>query len=226
MVIKTFATVFQYLPKNKRPGIIIKTSHAGFSVIDRETIREKIDDVLAPFGDNKPSVYLLHGDLSETDMASLYHHPKVKAMVSFTKGEGYGRPLAEFTLTGKPIVVSKWSGHVDFLPEQHTVFLDGSLTKVHDSSADQFLLKEAQWFSVNYSDGANKMYDVYNNYNTHLEKSKGLRTNTLNKFTLQKMDSVFESILDKYVAKKPTILPLNLPKLNPTKIELPKLNKV
>lgn len=226
MVIKTFATVFQYLPKNKRPGIIIKTSHAGFSVIDRETIREKIDGVLASFGDNKPSVYLLHGDLSETDMASLYHHAKVKAMVSFTKGEGYGRPLAEFTLTGKPIVVSKWSGHVDFLPEQNTVFLDGSLTKVHDSSADQFLLKEAQWFSVNYSDGANKMYDVYNNYNTHLEKSKGLRTNTLNKFTLQKMDSVFESILDKYVAKKPTIVPLNLPKLNPTKIELPKLNKV
>jgi hypothetical protein len=40
------------------------------------------------------------------------------------------------------------------------------------------------------------------------------------------MDSVFEGILDKYVAKKPTIVPLNLPKLNPTKIELPKLNKV
>ena len=226
MVIKTFATVFQYLPKEKRPGLILKTSHAGFSVIDRETIRQKIDGVLAPFGDNKPSVYLLHGDLGENEMSSLYHHPKVKAMISFTKGEGYGRPLAEFTLTGKPIVVSKWSGHVDFLPEQHTVFLDGSLTKVHDSSADQFLLKEAQWFTVNYSDAANKLYDVYNNYKGNIEKSKGLRTNTLNNFTLSKMDKVFEEILDKYVAKKPTIVPLNLPKLNPTKIELPKLNKV
>jgi hypothetical protein len=226
MVIKTFATVFQYLPKEKRPGLILKTSHAGFSVIDRETIRQKIDGVLTPFGDNKPSVYLLHGDLGENEMSSLYHHPKVKAMISFTKGEGYGRPLAEFTLTGKPIVVSKWSGHVDFLPEQHTVFLDGSLTKVHDSSADQFLLKEAQWFTVNYSDAANKLYDVYNNYKGNLEKSKGLRTNTLNNFTLSKMDKVFEEILDKYVAKKPTIVPLNLPKLNPTKIELPKLNKV
>jgi hypothetical protein len=226
MVIKTFATVFQYLPKEKRPGLILKTSHAGFSVIDRETIRQKIDGVLAPFGDNKPSVYLLHGDLGENEMSSLYHHPKVKAMISFTKGEGYGRPLAEFTLTGKPIVVSKWSGHVDFLPEQHTVFLDGSLAKVHDSSADQFLLKEAQWFTVNYSDAANKLYDVYNNYKGNIEKSKGLRTNTLNNFTLSKMDKVFEEILDKYVAKKPTIVPLNLPKLNPTKIELPKLNKV
>jgi hypothetical protein len=226
MVIKTFATVFQYLPKEKRPGLILKTSHAGFSVIDRETIRQKIDGVLAPFGDNKPSVYLLHGDLSENEMSSLYHHPKVNAMISFTKGEGYGRPLAEFTLTGKPIVVSKWSGHVDFLPEQHTVFLDGSLTKVHDSSADQFLLKEAQWFTVNYSDAANKLYDVYNNYKGNIEKSKGLRTNTLNNFTLSKMDKVFEEILEKYVAKKPTIVPLNLPKLNPTKIELPKLNKV
>ena len=40
MAIKTFATVFQYLPKDKRPGLIVKTSHAGFSVIYREATRE------------------------------------------------------------------------------------------------------------------------------------------------------------------------------------------
>ena len=226
MVIKTFATVFQYLPKNKRPGLIIKTSHAGFSIIDRENIREKIDGILNSFGENKPSVYLLHGDLNENEMSSLYHHPKVKAMISFTKGEGYGRPLAEFTLTGKPIIVSKWSGHVDFLPEQNTVYLDGTLTNVHDSAADKFLIKESQWFTVNYSDAANKIYGVFNNYNSHLENSKGLRINTLANFSLNKMDQVFEWLLDTYVKKAPQMVPLNLPKLNPTKMQLPKLNKV
>ena len=90
MAIKTFATVFQYLPKEKRPGLIVKTSHAGFSVIDREATREKIENVLKPLGDKCPSVYLLHGDMEESDMANLYHHPKVKAMISFAKGEGYG----------------------------------------------------------------------------------------------------------------------------------------
>ena len=217
MVIKTFATVFQNLPKEKQPGLIIKTSSAGFSVMDRETMRERIEDLTKSFGDNCPPIYLIHGDLSENEMASLYHHPKVKAMVSFTKGEGYGRPLAEFTLSGKPILVSGWSGHVDFLPTEHSVLLEGGLTQVDESAADTFILKEAQWFSVNYSNAANLMYDVFNNYNGYTEKSKGLVKNTLSRFTLEKMNEVFDSIMKSYVVEQPKIVPIKLPKLEKIK---------
>jgi hypothetical protein len=226
MAIKTFATVFQYLPKDKRPGLIVKTSHAGFSVIDRETTREKLEGVLKPLGDKCPSVYLIHGDMEETDMSNLYHHPKVKAMISFAKGEGYGRPMAEFTLTGKPIIASGWSGQMDFLPAEHSVLLEGSLTQVDESAADQFCMKEAQWFTVNYSNAANKIYDVYNKYNSYLEKSIGLKENTLKNFTLEKMNDRFESILDTYVKKQPQLVPFNLPKVNASKMQIPKLNKV
>jgi len=214
MLIKTFATVFQYLPKEKRPALILKTSHAGFSVMDRELTREKIETILKGMGDKCPSVYLLHGDLSDADMASLYHNPKVKAMVSFTKGEGYGRPLAEFTLTGKPILVSNWSGQLDFLPADKAVLLDGQLTQIHESAADQFIIKEAQWFTVNYSNAANKMYDVYKNYPTYLKTSEKLKDNTLNGFTLDKMNTVFSKILNTYVKEAPKVVPFSLPKLN------------
>jgi hypothetical protein len=217
MVIKTFGTVFQNLPKEKQPGLIIKTSSAGFSVMDRENMRERIEDLTKSFGDNCPPIYLIHGDLTENEMASLYHHPKVKAMVSFTKGEGYGRPLAEFTLSGKPILVSGWSGHVDFLPTEHSVLLEGTLTQVDESAADTFILKEAQWFSVNYSNAANLMYDVFNNYNGYTEKSKGLVKNTLNRFTLEKMNEVFDSIMKSYVVEQPKIVPIKLPKLEKIK---------
>ena len=226
MAIKTFATVFQYLPKDKRPGLILKTSHAGFSVIDREATREKIDAVLKPLGDKCPSVYLIHGDMEETDMSNLYHHPKVKAMLSFAKGEGYGRPMAEFTMTGKPIIASGWSGQMDFLPPDNSVLLEGSLTQVHESAADQFCMKEAQWFTVNYSNAANKIYDVYNKYNSYLEKSKGLRENTLKNFTLDKMHEKFESLMNTYVKKAPQFVPFNAPKINSSKMQIPKLNKI
>jgi hypothetical protein len=226
MAIKTFATVFQYLPKDKRPGLIVKTSHAGFSVIDREATREKIDGVLKPLGDKCPSVYLLHGDMEESDMSNLYHHPKVKAMISFAKGEGYGRPMAEFTLTGKPILASGWSGQMDFLPPEHAVLLEGSLTAVDESAADQFCMKEAQWFSVNYSNAANKIYDVYNKYNSYLEQSKGLRENTLKNFTLDNMHDKFTQLMDTYVRKAPQIVPFNIPKVNASKMQIPKLNKI
>lgn len=225
MAIKTFASVFQYLPKDKRPGLIIKTSHAGFSVMDREETRKKIDEVLTTFGDKCPSIYLIHGDMEESDMSNLYHHPKVKAMLSFTKGEGYGRPLAEFTLTGKPIIASGWSGHLDFLPKENAVLLEGQLTQVDDSAADKFCMKEAQWFSVNYSNAANKIYDVYNKYNDYLKQSVGLRENTLKNFTLEKMNERFEEILNNYVKEQPKIVPFQLPKLNKN-IQIPKLNKV
>ena len=226
MAIKTFATVFQYLPKDKRPALIVKTSHAGFSVIDRETTREKIDAVLKTFGDKCPSIYLLHGDMEESDVSNLYHHPKVKAMVSFAKGEGYGRPMAEFTLTGKPIIASGWSGQLDFLPPENSVLLEGSLTQVDESAADQFIMKEAQWFTVNYSTAANKLYDVYKNYDGYLKQSAGLRENTLKNFTLDKMHERFVEILDTYVKKAPHVVPFNIPKVNSSKMQIPKLNKL
>ena len=226
MAIKTFATVFQYLPKDKRPGLIVKTSHAGFSVIDREGTREKLESVLKPLGDKCPSVYLIHGDIEETDMSNLYHHPKVKAMLSFAKGEGYGRPMAEFTLTGKPIIASGWSGHMDFLPAENAVLLEGVLTAVHESAADQFCMKEAQWFSVNYSNAANKLYDVYKNYDIYLKKSEGLKQNTLSKFTLDKMHEVFSQIMETRVTTSPKLVPFNIPKLNSNKMQIPKLNKI
>jgi glycosyltransferase involved in cell wall biosynthesis len=225
MAIKTFATVFQYLPKEKRPGLIVKTSHAGFSVIDREQTREKIENVLKPFGDKSPSIYLIHGDMEETDMSNLYHHPKVKVMLSFAKGEGYGRPMAEFTLTGKPIIASGWSGQTDFLPSESAVLLEGSLTNVHESAADQFCMKEAQWFTVQYSNAANKIYDVYNNYNTYSKKSEGLKSNTLAHFTLDKMNEVFTKLMEN-TKGQPKVMGFNAPKLNKTKMELPKLNKL
>lgn len=226
MLIKTFSTVFKYLPKDKRPGLILKTSHAGFSVIDREATRKKIEAITKGM-DDVPPIYLLHGDLKNTEMAELYNHNKVKAMVSFTKGEGYGRPLAEFATTGKPIMVSNWSGHLDFLPKEHTILLDGQLISVDKSASDKFLLTESKWFTVNYSDAANKLYQLYNDYDTFVKKSAGLKSNILNNFTLDKMTDVLGTMLDKYVKNQPIQKPFNLPKLNPqTEVKLPKLNKL
>ena len=212
MTIKTFCTIFKDIPKKDQPGLILKTSSAGFSVMDREMICKKIKDVTSEFGDKCPPIYLLFGDLTPEQMSSLYHHPKVKAMLSFTKGEGYGRPLCEFTLTGKPIIVSNWSGHVDFLPKDNTVLLEGELKNIHESTADNFLLKEAKWFNVDYSKAASKIYDVNKNYKKYLSKSKGLIENTKKNFDLESMHTKFAKIMKKYVVI-PEFVELKLPEI-------------
>jgi len=107
MMIKTFCTVFKNLPKNQQPGLILKTSHAGFSVGDREKMASNIKNLTQEYGDKCPPIHLVFGDLSESELNDLYNDEKVKAMLMFTKGEGYGRPLAEFATTGKPILIKR-----------------------------------------------------------------------------------------------------------------------
>ena len=212
MLIKTFCTIFKNTPKDKQPGLILKTSTAGFSVMDRESISNKIKELTTEYGNQCPPIYLLFGDMTAEELSTLYHHPKVKTMISFTKGEGYGRPLAEFACTGKPILVSNWSGHVDFLPKDNTILLDGELTPVHASASNQFLLKESKWFTVNYSNAAQKLLDVFKNYSKHLESSKGLSSNIKNNFSLNKMTEEMGKIFGKYV-KTTEHIALKLPEI-------------
>ena len=62
-----------------------------------------------------PNVYVVHGDFTDSQMNQLYNHPKVKAHVSFTHGEGFGLPIFEAAYSGMPVIAPDWSGHVDFL---------------------------------------------------------------------------------------------------------------
>jgi len=213
MMIKTFCTIFQSLPKDKQPGLILKTSNAGFSVGARENVKNQIEQLVGQFGDECPPIHLVFGDLSESELNDLYNDEKVKAMLMFTKGEGYGRPLAEFATTGKPIIVSNWSGYKDFLPEKHTVYLDGELKNVHESASNKFLLKEAKWFYVNYSKAAQKIHEVFSKYQNHLQTSSGLKTNINKNFTLDKMTSKLDEILKKYV-KVQQHIEMKLPTIN------------
>jgi len=213
MMIQTFCTVFKDLPKKQQPGLILKTSQAGFSVMEREGVSNKIKDVTNQFGDKCPPIHLVFGDLSESELNDLYNDDKVKAKIMFTKGEGYGRPLAEFATTGKPIIVSNWSGYKDFLPEKHTVYLDGELKNVHESASNKFLLKEAKWFYVNYSKAAQKIHEVFSKYQNHLQTSSGLKTNINKNFTLDKMTSKLDEILKKYV-KVQQHIEMKLPTIN------------
>ena len=212
MMIKTFAMAFKN--EKVKPALVLKTSSAGFSVMDRENTIKKIREVLGSDYKKVP-IYLLHGDLTPAQMNGLYEHKKVKAMLNFTKGEGFGRPLLEFSLTGKPVIVSNWSGHLDFL-KTGAVLLEGELKNVHESAADQFLLKESSWFNVNISKALTTIKDVYKNYDKYKVDSFQLGKQNKQNFSLEKMTKLFDVILNQYgiyTKIQPKFQQLQLPKL-------------
>ena len=212
MLIRCFVESFKN--EEVKPALVLKTSSASFSIKERENFRKKIQDIVGKI-ENPPSIYLLFGELTNKEMNELYNHPKIKSMISITKGEGFGRPLLEFSMSGKPIIASNWSGHKDFLPMDKAIMVGGSLTEVHDSAVDTFIIKGSKWFTANYNEVAEVMKLVIRDYDKFKEKSEVLRIENGEKFSLEKMKDKFKEIINPFTTQ---------PKEH--KLVLPKLNKI
>ena len=218
-LIKTFLETFK--GQKVRPALIVKTSSATSSVMDRESILDKIRAIEEQVGGDLPSIYLLHGDLLDEEVNELYNHPKVKAFVSFTKGEGFGRPLLEASLMAKPVIASNWSGHTDFLNNDMSILLPGEVKQIHPSAVvEKMLLAESGWFTVNYKKASNVLVDVYKNYKKYVDGAKRQSYRSRTEFSLDKMAEKLISIID---SKIPKPVEFKLPQLK--KIESPKLKK-
>ena len=234
MLLQTFLETFKNKPNP--PALVMKTSGATFSVIDRNEIKQKIEEIKNTVKGTLPPVYFLHGDLTDEEMNQLYNHPKVKAHITFTHGEGFGRPLLEASLSEKIVIATNWSGHLDFLNKNNSVLLPGIMTDVHKSALPKEMLVEgAQWFTVNYQYASKVMMDVFKNNRKYTMMAKKQSMYNRVNFSMDKMTKDFGKILDKYLPKfeeQPQQVNLKLPKLKkvggdkPKEIKLPKLKKV
>jgi len=212
-LIHTFLNTFKN--KKVKPALILKTSIGGPSITSVHEIKKRIEVISNSLGSkNLPNVYILDGDLSDEEMNSLYNHPKVKAHVSFTHGEGFGRPLLEACVSGKPIAVSAWSGHLDFLNPNFNFLVGGKLQDVHPSATNDWIRKGSKWFKINYGQASGTMKAIYTNYKKAHEQSRKNRHYVKTNFTKEHMTSKLSKILDTHSAGQgPTQVGLKLPKL-------------
>ena len=223
LLIKAFYETFKN--KSKKPALILKTALAGSSYVDREEILKRIKMIRKTVNSKDlPNIYLLLGDFSDEEMNELYNHSKVKAMVCLTKGEGFGRPLLEFSLVKKPILTTGWSGHVDFLDKEFVTLLGGQLTNVHPSAANQFLLKDSQWFSPDQGQIGYYLKDMFENYKKYTEGAKRQAYRNKQKFSWESMKDDLNYYFKEYIPEFPKEVELVIPKLS--KINLPSLKKI
>ena len=222
LLIKAFIEVFKN--KKNKPALILKTSIIGPSYMDRDEILKRINMIRKMSNSSDiPNIYLLHGEFTDAEMNELYNHVKVKAMVSLTKGEGFGRPLLEFTQSKKPLLTTNFSGHLDFLKGEFTTLINGTLTNVHPSAANNMLIKEGQWFSPDHGQVGHYLKDMFENYKDYVDGGKRQGFYCKQNFSFEKMTEKMAEHL-KRIPEFPKQVALKLPQLK--KIELPKLNKV
>lgn len=226
-LIHTFLKTFSDKPN--KPALLLKISGGTYAIKDKSNLLEKINLIKAMVkSEDLPNIYLLHGHLTDFEMNSLYNNSKIKTLVSFTKGEGYGRPIAEFMASGKPVIVSNWSGHLDFVHDSYHTLLSGNLKQVHASAVWEGVINSGtSWFSVDYDAASKTLVDVFENYETYIQKSMDYKSVIETKWSHEQMTVNFSELLDKVLPTFVQKASLVLPKLsNLQKSNLPKLKKI
>jgi hypothetical protein len=221
LMIKAFFETFKN--KKKQPALILKTSISGPSYMDRDEVLKRIQQIKNTVNSkNLPNVYLLHGNFTDEEMNSIYNHSKVKAMINFTKGEGFGRPLLEFSLTGKPIISTNWSGQIDFLNPKFTTLIGGELKPIHPSAqVKDMLIENSKWFSPTHSQIGSSLKDMFENYKNYTDGGKRQAYYSKTNFSFDKMKELLGNLLEQNVPEISKQVQLELPKL-----QLPKLQKL
>jgi glycosyltransferase involved in cell wall biosynthesis len=237
-MIKTFFETFN--KRGPKPALLLKTNKVDYSLLDKEEILKDVRRIRDKFSykGNLPNIYILHGEFTNEELNKINNDPKIKAFISFTKGEGFGRPLLEQAITGKPVITTNWSGHIDFIRPEYNILLGGELKPIHKSAANKWLIKEANWFNVNTEEASAAMKDVYKNYKKYITNSRKQTKWLKENFSFNKMTEVLKDYLNpiKVTADVPFEMPkLQLPNLKKIgekskpelpKLQLPKLKKI
>ena len=178
-------------------GIIVKTNSGRSTKIDRllteRFLSELIENVRkGPY----PRIHMLHGKMSNEEMVALYRNESVKALVSLTRGEGFGLPLLEAAAAGIPVIATNWSGHKDFLGRGKFIAIDYDLQPIHPSRVDgQIFIQGSRWANPKESDAKRKLRKFYERSSLPEEWAKDLSTTLKNEFS----DTAISKLYDLHV---------------------------
>jgi len=188
----------------KDVGLVLKINMGKNTVIDYYNCLDRINQIKSNYKqEDIPPIYLLHANLTEEEMAALYCHPKIKALVSFTHGEGYGLPLLEAAAVSLPIIATNWSGHLDFLEKGQFSPVDYDIVTIPEKAIwENILIKESRWAEVKEEDAKRRLKKMTTSYFQPEEWSKELSEKIKNKFNLETINEKLILTIKQNLIKK------------------------
>ena len=193
-------------------GLILKTSLKNNSIMDREHITNNLSKLVMAHKpiDAKCKIYLMHGDLTESEMQSLYTHEKVKALINLSHGEGFGLPMFDAVCSGLPVIAPAWSGQCDFLymPQKNgkkkVMFADVNydIAPVQQQAVwEGVIQKDSMWCFPHEGHYKMRLRQVRKNWGKWEKKAKELQKWALEEFNSDKQhqlfaDSIYGEVID------------------------------
>lgn len=196
-LVKTFLEAFANHPQ--KPALVLKCGGANASLFDRNQTLEIIKAIKGFVPDTDVEVYLLHGELSEGEMAALFSHPRIIANITFSRGEGWGQPMFQATLAGKPVIATNHSGHLDFLGDKF-IPLAGNLIEIPPQAVSEYFPAGSRWYEVDTRQAKKVLLDFFYNDRTRAnQQAQDLAKFNEEKYNLSKMQYRLHKILNNYI---------------------------
>lgn len=190
---------------DRKVGLILKVGLVGTSLMDHELIVKRLREIKQLVGAGEfPRIHLVHGRLTDAQLASLYKSPKVKAYITTTHGEGFGLPIIEAAACGVPVLATNWSGHLDFLKidgKKRFIALEHDLTQIPKSAVWKGVMDEGtNWATVREDDVKSKMKKVVLSYDVPKQWATELAVHVGATYSLEKVGHYFADTLRKFMA--------------------------
>ena len=196
----TLKWLFEAFKDDPKVGIVLKTNSGRNTKIDRDLVLKVINSVISEVRKGPyPKLHLIHGEMNDYEISGLYKHPDVKALVSLTRGEGFGLPLLEAAAAGLPVVATKWSAHTEFLNEVKYIGIDYKLTPVHPSRVDgRIFVHGSNWAEPNEVDFKKKITKLRTSYSQPQSWAKEGSKTIQEKYSFASIARQYDEILRPY----------------------------
>jgi len=140
-------------------GIVLKTNSGRGTRIDRKLTYGTFANLISQVREGPyPKFHILHGNMSSSEIAGLYKNKSIKCLINLTRGEGFGLPILEAAASGLPVIVTGWSGHMDFMNMGRFIPVNYKLVDIHKEKIDGRIFVEGlRWAEPNRNDFKNKV---------------------------------------------------------------------
>jgi len=192
-ILNTIKWISEAFKNDKDVGIVLKTNSGRGTEIDRSITGQAIKSIVSQIRQNsKTPIYFVHGNMTNEEISSLYRNPKIKSLISLTRGEGFGLPLLEAAAAGLPVIATDWSAHTEFLNLGKWIKIDSKLVEIPESRVDnRIFVKGAKWADPSEESFKRKVKKFRES--SEMPKSWAIELSKLCKDNFSK-----ESILEKY----------------------------
>lgn len=162
--------------------LIIKTSRLGPRDYQADTLTATdvlVHEILAEYPE-PAQVRCLNQELTTEQMQVLHHLGD--CYVSLTHSEGWGLGAYEAAARGKPVIMTGWGGHLEYLNSETAFLVDYDLIPVQDRLGQESYHAPQQWAQPDRSAAARWLRWVYEHPQPAREKAAPLSSSIRDRF--------------------------------------------